>query len=183
LARRGWDGLKCRLCIAYNDAITLVTQKVHSLGAVVRWESTTLHINDELRIFIAVCKHRWEAATSRWVVRWNAGAKPDITVVIRMNATNDGVRDYYLFPFLDRARGRLRLAENNGTHLDCYRFATLDYLWTLIERMEVTGAIGEKPNATATTCDGEFTQGTAAKEREVSKNNPQSRNQPPMKAV
>jgi len=49
--------------------------------------------------------------------------------------------------------------------------------------MEVTGAIGEKPKATTTTCDGEFTQGTAAKEREVWKNNPQSRNQRQMEAV
>lgn len=183
--RRSWDGLKCRLYIAYNDTITLVTQKVHSLGAVGRWESTTelLHINDELRLFIAVCKHRWETASSRWVVRMNAGAKPDITVVIRMNATNDGVRDYYLFPFLDGARDRLRLAENNGAHLDCYRFATLDYLWTLIERIEVTAAIGQKPKTTTTTCDAEFTQATAANGREAEKNDPQNRNQRQMEAV
>lgn len=98
-------------------------------------------MNGELRLSIKICKHTTtDSGASRWVVQFQAGAKPDLTVVVRMDAANDAVRDYYLLPALDIPCEELRLAEENGTPLDSYRFDTLDCLWGLIERVHVQEA-------------------------------------------
>ena len=44
-----------------------------------------------------------------------------------MDATNEGIRDYYLLPGIDMTWENLRVAEANGIYLDAYRFDTLDY--------------------------------------------------------
>ena len=55
------------------------------------------------------------------------GLKPDITIAVRMDATNEGIRDYYVLPAIDMTWENLRVAEANGIYLDTYRFDTLDY--------------------------------------------------------
>ena len=57
-----------------------------------------------------------------------------------MDANNRGPLDYYLFPHLDVARQRLRLAEQNSRNLDAYRFETLDVLYSLSAREKFSDA-------------------------------------------
>ena len=40
-----------------------------------------------------------------------------------------------LLPQLDLGPARLRLADDNGLGLDCFRFATLDYFFGMAERV------------------------------------------------
>jgi hypothetical protein len=68
------------------------------------------------------------------------GLKPDITVAVRMDATNEGVRDYYLLPAIDMTWENLRVAEENGVYLDAYRFETLDYFLGMAERIKLEEA-------------------------------------------
>jgi len=141
--RKNWCGLKRRLDTQYKETVALATEAVESMGAKARWDAATqlLHVNEELCIAILVCRHRLtEGGLSRWVIRFPEGAKPDITMVVRMNSANQGVRDYYLLPALDIQCDELLLGEENGMHLDSYRFETLDYLWRLIERVRVKEA-------------------------------------------
>ena len=90
---------------------------------------------------VVVCRHLTTVGgASRWVIRLDVSLKPDITVAVRMDATNEQVRDYYLLPAIDMTWERLRMAEDNGVYLDCYRFETLDYLFAIAERVPITEA-------------------------------------------
>jgi hypothetical protein len=45
-----------------------------------------------------------------------------------MDTRNRRPLDFYVFPRIDMANDRIRLAEENGLSLDAYRFETLDIL-------------------------------------------------------
>ena len=64
-----------------------------------------------------------------------------ITVAVRMDATNEGIRDYYVLPGLDMTWENLRIAEDNGTYLDAYRSDTLDSFIGLAERVKLEEVI------------------------------------------
>jgi DNA invertase Pin-like site-specific DNA recombinase len=68
-----------------------------------------LTVNDEFTasIVISRCVQLLSGAL-RWNIRLDTGLRPDITVAIRMDATNQTALDYYLLPRLDVA-GRRRL--------------------------------------------------------------------------
>jgi DNA invertase Pin-like site-specific DNA recombinase len=117
--------------------VASVIQRIEALGASARWEESNelLWLNNELRISIVLCRHiNTAAGSSRWWIRLDAGLKPDITIAVRMDATNEGIRDYYLLPGIDMTWEHLRVAENNGVYLDVYRFDTLDYFLGMAER-------------------------------------------------
>ena len=114
--------------------------RVQELGSVARWDEETdlLHLNGELRVSIVLCRHiSTPGGASRWVVRLDASLKPDITIAVRMDATNEGIRDYYLLPGLDMTWENLRMAEENGSYLDAYRFENLDYFGGMAERVRI----------------------------------------------
>jgi DNA invertase Pin-like site-specific DNA recombinase len=123
----------------HPEIVASVIQRIGDLGAVASWDERThlLHLNNELRVSIVLCRH-WitTAGSSRWVIRLDEGLKPDITVAVRMTATNEGIRDYYLLPAIDMTWENLRIAEENGVYLDGYRFDTLDYFLGMAERIK-----------------------------------------------
>jgi hypothetical protein len=95
-------------------------------------------VNNELRVSIVLCRHTTTlAGSSRWLIRLDAGLKPDITIAVRMDATNEGIRDYYVLPGIDMMWENLRIAEANGIYLDTYRFDTLDYFFGMAERVKI----------------------------------------------
>jgi hypothetical protein len=123
--------------------VASVIQQIGNLGAVAAWDDQThlLHLNNELRVSIVLCRHLvTDGGSSRWIIRLDEGLKPDITVAIRMDATNEGVRDYYLLPAIDMTWENLRVAEENGVYLDAYRFETLDYFIGMAERIKLEEA-------------------------------------------
>lgn len=89
-----------------------------------------LLVNGEfsLSIVIARCTST-PTGLLRWKPRFDTALLPDITIVVRMDRMNREPLDYYLFPRIDLAARRLRLAEDNGLGLDAYRFECLDYLY------------------------------------------------------
>jgi hypothetical protein len=127
----------------YPEIVASVIGRVQELAAVATWDEKTelLHLNRELRVSIVLCRHiTTPGGASRWVVRLDAGLKPDITIAVRMEATNEGIRDYYLLPGLDMTWENLRMAEDNGIYLDAYRFDTLDYFMGMAERVKLEEA-------------------------------------------
>ncbi|MCI0748839.1 MAG: recombinase family protein [Verrucomicrobia subdivision 3 bacterium] len=114
-----------------------VIRRIEDLGAAAKWdeEAQLLHVNNELRVSIVLCRHcTTGAGSSRWVIRLDEGLKPDITIAVRMDAANEVARDYYLLPAIDMTWENLRVAEENGVYLDAYRFETLDYFLGMAER-------------------------------------------------
>jgi len=127
----------------HPEIVASVIRRIGDLGAVASWDERVqlLHLNNELRVSIVLCRH-WitTGGSSRWVVRLDEGLKPDITVAVRMTATNEAIRDYYLLPGIDMTWENLRVAEENGVYLDGYRFDTLDYFLGMAERIKLQEA-------------------------------------------
>ncbi|HMZ52778.1 MAG TPA: recombinase family protein, partial [Candidatus Sumerlaeota bacterium] len=132
-----------RLRKRHPEIVASVVQQITALGGTAEWdkEAELLHVNRELRVSIVLCRHTTtQAGASRWLIRLDAGLKPDITIAVRMDATNEGIRDYYLLPGMDMTWEHLRVAEANGVYLDTYRCDTLDYFFTLTERINLEDA-------------------------------------------
>jgi DNA invertase Pin-like site-specific DNA recombinase len=135
----GFIEINRRLRARHPEIVSSVIRQIEALGAVASWDAAThlLLLNLELRVSIVLCRHiTTGAGSSRWVIRLDAGLKPDITIAVRMDATNEGIRDYYLLPGVDMTWENLRVAEDNGIYIDAYRFDTLDYFLGMAERVK-----------------------------------------------
>jgi hypothetical protein len=129
-----------RLREQHPEMVAGVIREIEALGAVATLDEETqlLNVNGEMRVSIVLCRHTTtNAGTSRWLIRLDEGLRPDITIAVRMDATNEGVRDYYLLPAVDMTWENLRVAEENGIYLDAYRFDTLDYFFGMAERARI----------------------------------------------
>ncbi len=124
----------------HKGIVTDVIHQIQDLGGIVERDERTdlLTINDEFSASIVVARC-WQtpAGSLRWLIRFDLGLSPDITVALRMDAANSVPMDYYLLPLIDLEIERLRLAEYNGAHLDTYRFDNLDYFFGLAERAKI----------------------------------------------
>ncbi|AOU95819.1 recombinase family protein [Achromobacter ruhlandii] len=98
-------------------------------------ETDLLTVNGEFTtsLVIARCKPT-AAGMYRWMVRFDAGLYPDITVVARMAPSNIHARDFYILPAIDFSAENLPTLENNGFNLDAYRVDTLDSFYLLAGR-------------------------------------------------
>jgi hypothetical protein len=121
----------------HPEIVAEVLAKLRQMGSAVSIDEKTdlILVNEEWTVSIVLCRYQQsEAGTARWVIRLDAGLKPDITIAVRMDETNTGIRDYYLLPALDMTWGKLRMAEENGIYLDAYQFEALDYFYTMAAR-------------------------------------------------
>ncbi len=121
----------------HPDVVAEVIEKLRGHGATVFVDEETdlLHINGEITASLVISRcTQTEAGSLRWAVRLDESLRPDITIAARMDEENEAIRDYYLLPALDMTWERVRLAEDNGVHLDAYRFPTLDYFFHLARR-------------------------------------------------
>ncbi len=124
----------------FPDVMASVIADLQSRGAVGIYDTETdlLLLNGELRVSIVLCRHQTTTSgASRWLIRLDESLRPDITIAVRMDANNEGIHDYYLLPAIDLTFENLRIAEDNGIHLDAYRFENLDYFFQMAERTRV----------------------------------------------
>jgi DNA invertase Pin-like site-specific DNA recombinase len=104
-------------------------------------ETELISVNGELTISVVIARcHHTPGGSYRWRLRFDAGLQPDVTIAVRMDATNQAPLDYYLLPRIDVATARLKLAEENGLALDGYRFETLDAFYDFLAPVTVTEA-------------------------------------------
>ncbi len=81
-----------------------------------------------------------QAGSNRWKVRLDSGLTPDITIIVRLDESNKDALDYYILPAIDVEDPKLRLADNNGLALDCYRFDDLELFFSLAQRVNIQEA-------------------------------------------
>ncbi len=132
-----------RLRHEHSQIVEMVMRRIGELGGLIGWDQNQelLLLNDELRVSIVLARHcTTGTGSSRWLIRLDEGLKPDITIAVRMNATNDGIQDYYLLPAIDMTWENLRICEENGLYLDAYRFESLDYFLGMAERIKLQEA-------------------------------------------
>jgi len=92
-------------------------------------ETDLLELNHNLFISIVISRClQTSSGNYRWKIRFDTGLYPDITVAVRMNASNEGIYDYYILPSLEFGTHELTLCEYNAELLDSFRSDSLDYL-------------------------------------------------------
>jgi hypothetical protein len=106
-------------------------------GAVERDQETDLLlVNGEFTASLVISRcFTLPGGALRWKIRLDTGLHPDISIAVRMDHANERARDYYLLPWIDVGReAKLRLAEENGSLVDTYRFDSLEPLFYLASR-------------------------------------------------
>jgi DNA invertase Pin-like site-specific DNA recombinase len=114
-----------------------VINGVNSSGGSVVQDPLTdlLWINQEIKVAVVIARCKLTAAGStRWKIRLDASRKPDLTIAVRMDPSNEQAHDYYLLPQLDMHEAVLRMTEHNGLSLDAYRATSLDAFYALTSR-------------------------------------------------
>jgi len=95
-------------------------------------ETDLLELNHNLLISIVISRcFRTTTGNFRWKIRFDAGLHPDITVAVRMDASNEKIYDYYILPHLEFGTNDLKLCESNAELLDSFRSDNLDYLLSM----------------------------------------------------
>jgi len=106
-------------------------------GAVERDQETDLLlVNREFTASLVISRcFTLPGGSLRWKIRLDTGLHPDISIAVRMDHANERARDFYLLPWIDVGReAKLRLAEENGSLVDTYRFDSLEPLFYLASR-------------------------------------------------
>jgi len=100
-----------------------------------------IEINKRLREYHSdILTDTIKAGSYRWKIRLDTGYSPDITVAVRMNASNQNALDYYLLPLAHLNKPKVRLCKTNGLELDAFRFDQLDALYALTTRTDICEA-------------------------------------------
>src|SRR5450432_1335458 len=105
-----------RLRELHPEVVNGVMQSLRELGGVVVLDpdNDLLLVNGMLSASIVLCRcQRTAAGGFRWLVRFDEGLRPDITVAVRMEAGNEAALDYYLLPSLDISGAAVRIREEN----------------------------------------------------------------------
>jgi len=125
----------------HPELIQEIITKLSGLGVTVGRDPSTelLTLDQELTasLVLARCLHTAQSGAARWMVRFEESLRPDVTIVARMDEANQGIKDYYLFPAIDRVAAKVRLAEDNQVALDCYRFDDLEFFFDMAERISI----------------------------------------------
>lgn len=127
----------------HPNVVAEILDGIAAAGGQVSQDAVTdlLTVNHEFTASIVVVRcFATPAGSLRWKLRLDTALKPDVTVAVRMDSTNDRPRDYYLLPQLDMRDAVLRLAEYNGLSLDSYRFDTLDSFYQMAARVPIRRA-------------------------------------------
>ena len=119
-----------RLVASMNELVASLIRQAGQVGMAAIWQKRKrlLHLNGELQVGIYFIRSSLSNfGTLRWVVRLRSDVKPDIIILVRMDASNQAVRDYYVLPRLDLSWTDIQLGENNGFYFDTYRCPSLDF--------------------------------------------------------
>ena len=126
-----------RLRSLHSDIVGSVTRGIAEAGGKIDDSQglDRLVINNEFTASIVVARCQQTTAGSlRWKLRLGVGQLPDLTIVVRMNQSNDAPLDYYILPTVDMRETKLNLAENNGLSLDAYRHLDLHSFFLMTAR-------------------------------------------------
>lgn len=127
----------------HPEIVQEVITRLSGMGVMVERDPATdlLVLDRELTVSLVLSRClRTEAGACRWMLRFEEGLRPDLTIAVRMDESNRGIKDYYLLPAIDLCESRLRLADNNHALLDSYRFDDLEFFFQMAERVSVEEA-------------------------------------------
>lgn len=129
-----------RLREAHPKLISQAVEEISSRGSRVEIDpiSQLLTINDEFTVSIVLSRCRiLSTGSRRWIIRFDSTLMPDVSLVVRMAPDNQSILDYYVFPSIDLSVLQLRLADQNPSGLDIYRYDTPLPLFDMAHRRPV----------------------------------------------
>jgi DNA invertase Pin-like site-specific DNA recombinase len=127
----------------HPEIVQEVISRLSAIHVSVERDPTTqiLILDRELTVSLVLSRClRTETGSSRWLLRFEESLRPDLTIAVRMDEANKGIKDYYLFPAIDRSETAMRLMEDNRAELDAYRFEDLEFFFQMAERISVEDA-------------------------------------------
>lgn len=127
----------------HPDVLDEVLDGFRGMGSEIQQEEETdrIIVNGEFSLSVVIVRcTSTPTGLLRWKLRFDTSVGTDITIVVRMDSANRAPLDYYLFPRIDIASDRVRLAEENGLSLDAYRFESLDYLYEIAAPVSISEA-------------------------------------------
>jgi DNA invertase Pin-like site-specific DNA recombinase len=132
-----------QLRLMHPEIVSHVIDKIGQLGGSLDRNPSTdlLTINNEFTASIVLARSRQkEDGSFRWLIRVDAGLRPDVTVAVRMDSENRAPLDYFLLPSLDMTFEKLMMAEQNPVSLETFRFETLDFFFGMARRSRIPEA-------------------------------------------
>jgi hypothetical protein len=90
----------------HPEVVQEVITRLTAMGVAVERDPATqmLILDHELTVSLVLSRClRTETGSSRWMLRFEESFRPDLTIAVRMDETNQAIKDYYLFPALDLA--------------------------------------------------------------------------------
>ncbi|OPY84050.1 MAG: hypothetical protein A4E65_00369 [Syntrophorhabdus sp. PtaU1.Bin153] len=129
-----------RLREMHPGEVAQIITAIKAMGGHIERDRATdlLIINNEFKSSLVIARCLSTSAGSlRWHIRFDASLHPDITIVARMNATNDKIQDFYLLPTGEIQKKSLLLAKDNGAFWDSFRFDSLDFFFTMARRTSI----------------------------------------------
>ena len=132
-----------KLRVLHPTIVEMVLAEIDKAGGNAIQDPLTdlLRINDEFTASIVIVRcFQTNAGSLRWKLRLDTALRPDVTVAIRMDSSNEQAKDYYVLPRLDMHDAVLSLAEYNGLSLDAYRFDTLEAFYRMTARVSFRAA-------------------------------------------
>lgn len=96
-------------------------------------------VNSSLTISLIISRCIKKTIYSKqWMLRFDTGLNPDITVAIRMQPNNINILDYYIFPHFSFRSEILKISSYNQFDLDIYQFKDLNFLYKLVAQIPIT---------------------------------------------
>lgn len=132
-----------RLREFHPTIIASVVEQINNLNAQCEHDPATqlINVSSEFTASIIIARHTTtRAGSSRWKVRFDTGLRPDITIIVRMNAKNSDAHDYYILPMIDFRHSSLNLARRNQLAFEVYRFDGLERLFEMARRQKIGAA-------------------------------------------
>ncbi len=127
----------------HPEVVNKVVGMLEARGAKVESDAATdmLRINNLYTASLVLSRCRkTDSNRLRWEIRLEQSHGPDVTIAVRMDPSNLNALDYYILPHMDLHDERVRLAENNGAHLDTFRFDTLDFFLGMADEIHLESA-------------------------------------------
>jgi DNA invertase Pin-like site-specific DNA recombinase len=132
-----------QLRLMHPRVVADVVDNIRRLEGKVAVDSATdlLIVNEEFTasMVLARCRQR-DDGSFRWLIRLDAGLKPDITIAVRMDAQNQQPIDYYLFASIDMTFEHLMIAEDNPISIEAFRFESLEFFFGMARRSRIPEA-------------------------------------------
>jgi hypothetical protein len=132
-----------RLRQLHPEIVAQVVKALEERGGTITRDPRTdlLLVNGMHSVSIVISRCQVSQADAlRWLVRLDTGLAPDLTIVVRMDASNLAPLDYYVLPVIDVKEARLRIKEDNGLFLDGYRYESLEYFFGIAQTVRAVVA-------------------------------------------